>query len=163
WDNVGAHGGFARGGIFMRDDVATSTSPGPDNGCSIGDVLDGTSNTLMIGEMSWSNNVTGTRYRSWVRGCDTQPVCAARAMLPTASSRRPSRCSTTSPSAASIPAAPTSASATAPSASSRKTSTSAPISPSPAATVVKPWATISCQLLVVLVVSYRWSVTFALS
>lgn len=70
------HGGFARGGIFMRDTNATSTAPGPEIGYSTTDILDGTSNTLMVGERSWTNDVTGTRYRSWVRGCDTAPVCA---------------------------------------------------------------------------------------
>jgi prepilin-type processing-associated H-X9-DG protein len=39
-------------------------------------VPDGTSNTLMVGEMSWFNETTGTRYRSWMRGCDTNIVCA---------------------------------------------------------------------------------------
>ncbi len=76
WDNVGAHGGFARQGIFQRDTDATSTSPGPDTGTRIGDITDGTSQTLLLGELSWTNDATGTRYRSWVRGCDGQPVCA---------------------------------------------------------------------------------------
>ena len=76
WINNGPHGGFATSGIFMVDTVSTSTSPGPDIGYAISDVFDGTSNTLLVGEMSWTNNVTGTRYRSWVRGCDAQPVCS---------------------------------------------------------------------------------------
>jgi prepilin-type N-terminal cleavage/methylation domain-containing protein/prepilin-type processing-associated H-X9-DG protein len=76
WDNDGPHGGFARQGIFLRDTDSASTSPGPDVGTRFADVSDGTSQTLLLGEMSWVNNVTGTRYRSWVRGCDTQPVCA---------------------------------------------------------------------------------------
>src|SRR5262249_28063987 len=76
WDDVGPHGGFALQGIFQRDTDSKSTSPGPDVGHRFGDITDGTSNTLMLGEISWVNNVTGTRYRSWVRGCDTAPVCA---------------------------------------------------------------------------------------
>ena len=76
WDDVGPHGGFARQGIFQRDTDSTSTSPGPDTGSRIADVTDGTSQTLLLGEISWVNNETGTRYRSWVRGCDTAPVCA---------------------------------------------------------------------------------------
>jgi prepilin-type N-terminal cleavage/methylation domain-containing protein/prepilin-type processing-associated H-X9-DG protein len=76
WDNTGAQGGFARDGIFMYDTVATSTSPGPDLGYALTDVIDGTSNTLLLGEMSWANDVTGTRYRSWVRGCDGNLVCS---------------------------------------------------------------------------------------
>jgi prepilin-type N-terminal cleavage/methylation domain-containing protein len=56
--------GFARQGIFdYKQNVRTDM------------VADGLSNTLMVGEMSWDDGVTGTRYRSWVRGCDTAPVC----------------------------------------------------------------------------------------
>jgi prepilin-type N-terminal cleavage/methylation domain-containing protein/prepilin-type processing-associated H-X9-DG protein len=76
WNNQGVHGGFALQGIFLQDTVAAGNSPGPDVGVRIAQILDGTSNTLMVGELSWENNVTGTRYRSWVRGCDTAPVCS---------------------------------------------------------------------------------------
>jgi prepilin-type N-terminal cleavage/methylation domain-containing protein/prepilin-type processing-associated H-X9-DG protein len=76
WDNVAPHGGFARQGIFLRDTVTSSSSPGPDIGIRMVQITDGTSNTLMVGEISWVNFQTGTRYRSWVRGCDTAPVCA---------------------------------------------------------------------------------------
>lgn len=69
------HGGLALQGIFLRDNTST-----PIAGCEIGvkmaQVTDGVSNTLMVGEISWNNDITGTRYRSWVRGCDTAPVCA---------------------------------------------------------------------------------------
>lgn len=47
----------ATSGMFQRDGSITLT-----------DATDGTSNTMMIAEMSWVNNVFGTRYRSWVRG-----------------------------------------------------------------------------------------------
>ena len=63
-DPQGAHGGFAQQGIFQRVDKI-----------KFADIGDGSTNTLMIGEMSWMSNA-GTRYRSWVRGCDTAPVCA---------------------------------------------------------------------------------------
>jgi prepilin-type N-terminal cleavage/methylation domain-containing protein/prepilin-type processing-associated H-X9-DG protein len=76
WDDVGSHGGFARQGVFQRDTVSQSTSLGPETGTRIADITDGTSHTLLIGELSWTNPVTGTRYRSWARGCDTAPVCA---------------------------------------------------------------------------------------
>jgi prepilin-type N-terminal cleavage/methylation domain-containing protein len=69
------HGGFSLQGIFLRDTTTTFI-----NGCEVGvkmaHVTDGTSNTLMVGELSWTNEITGTRYRSWVRGCDDSPVCA---------------------------------------------------------------------------------------
>jgi prepilin-type N-terminal cleavage/methylation domain-containing protein len=42
----------------------------------ITDVKDGSSNTFLLGEMSWDDRVNGTRYRTWVRGCDLTPVCA---------------------------------------------------------------------------------------
>jgi prepilin-type N-terminal cleavage/methylation domain-containing protein/prepilin-type processing-associated H-X9-DG protein len=76
FDNVGPHGGFARQGIFMRDTVIPNPVTGPEIGNRFATITDGSSNTLMVGEISWFNNVTGTRYRSWVRGCDTAPVCA---------------------------------------------------------------------------------------
>jgi prepilin-type N-terminal cleavage/methylation domain-containing protein len=51
------YGGMALQGVFMRDqDVHMK------------DIVDGTSNTLAVGEMSWDSLFTGTRYRSWIRG-----------------------------------------------------------------------------------------------
>jgi prepilin-type N-terminal cleavage/methylation domain-containing protein/prepilin-type processing-associated H-X9-DG protein len=47
----------ARSGIFQRDGDIKVTS-----------ILDGSSNTLLIAEMSWISPTFGTRYRSWVRG-----------------------------------------------------------------------------------------------
>jgi prepilin-type N-terminal cleavage/methylation domain-containing protein/prepilin-type processing-associated H-X9-DG protein len=35
------------------------------------DANDGTSNTIMIGEMSWMSRTYGTRYRTWLRGGDS--------------------------------------------------------------------------------------------
>lgn len=56
-DALGTHGGYGLQGIFHW------TTP-----CRLSQVTDGTSNTLMLGEISWTNTVTGTRYRSWLRG-----------------------------------------------------------------------------------------------
>lgn len=59
---VGAHGGFARQGVLGRN---TSTR--------FADVLDGTSNTFMVGEISNAKSVTGADmvgYRRWWRGFD---------------------------------------------------------------------------------------------
>jgi hypothetical protein len=64
-NNTGPHGGFALQGIFQRDRKV-----------KFADIVDGTTNTFLIGEMSWVDRVGGTRYRSWVRGCDDAPVCA---------------------------------------------------------------------------------------
>jgi prepilin-type N-terminal cleavage/methylation domain-containing protein/prepilin-type processing-associated H-X9-DG protein len=47
----------ATSGVFQRD--GSITLPG---------ISDGTSNTLMVAEMSWVSPRYGTRYRSWVRG-----------------------------------------------------------------------------------------------
>ena len=41
-------------------------------------VTDGTSNTLMFGEMSWVSPQYGSRYRSWLRGGDASVVVGAR-------------------------------------------------------------------------------------
>ncbi|MCE9568363.1 MAG: DUF1559 domain-containing protein [Planctomycetes bacterium] len=70
----GAEGGYSTCGMFDHDKTATVDN---DTGRMLTEVTDGTSNTLMLGELSWNNEVTGTRYRSWVRGCDgSAPVCA---------------------------------------------------------------------------------------
>ena len=62
---MAGYGGFGLQGMFQRTrDVR------------LRDVLDGTSNTLAIGEQSWVDANTGTRYRSWARGCDATPFCA---------------------------------------------------------------------------------------
>ncbi len=47
----------ATSGMFQRDISVTLVG-----------VTDGTSNTMMVAEMSWLHNTFGTRYRSWVRG-----------------------------------------------------------------------------------------------
>jgi prepilin-type N-terminal cleavage/methylation domain-containing protein/prepilin-type processing-associated H-X9-DG protein len=68
--NAGAHEGVptAASGMFQRDRPVTLTS-----------VTDGTSNTMMIGEMSWFSNEFGTRYRTWVRGGDENATVAGGA------------------------------------------------------------------------------------
>ncbi len=48
--------------------VATSGMLQRDGNNKLIDVTDGTSNTLMIAEMSWVSAQYGTRYRTWVRG-----------------------------------------------------------------------------------------------
>jgi type II secretory pathway pseudopilin PulG len=47
----------ATSGMFQRDTAVTLVG-----------VTDGTSNTMMVAEMSWLNNTYGTRYRTWTRG-----------------------------------------------------------------------------------------------
>jgi prepilin-type processing-associated H-X9-DG protein len=70
---LSTHGGFGMQGLFMRDPTGPEKN---EKGHSLANVADGASNTFLIGEMSWENNITGTRYRAWVRGCDDAPVCA---------------------------------------------------------------------------------------
>src|SRR5262245_29050578 len=55
---------MATSGIFQPDRFADGTT-GPIN---LTDVTDGSSNTIMVGEMSWFSAQFGTRYRSWLRG-----------------------------------------------------------------------------------------------
>jgi prepilin-type N-terminal cleavage/methylation domain-containing protein/prepilin-type processing-associated H-X9-DG protein len=66
WDNRGSHGGFARQGLFKQE---TPTR--------VSEVTDGTSNTLAVGEISWVNHITGTRYRTWIRGCHNSTACSS--------------------------------------------------------------------------------------
>jgi len=47
----------ARSGVFQRDGKVLLNT-----------ISDGTSNTMMIAEMSWVSPTYGTRYRTWVRG-----------------------------------------------------------------------------------------------
>ncbi len=47
----------ATSGMFQRDTAVTLVG-----------VTDGTSNTMMVAEMSWVSNNFGTRYRTWTRG-----------------------------------------------------------------------------------------------
>ncbi|PQO32395.1 DUF1559 domain-containing protein [Bremerella cremea] len=54
----GSHGGFSQEGIFYFNERRT-----------FADLLDGTSNTFMVGEISWAErNGNSTRYRPWNRG-----------------------------------------------------------------------------------------------
>jgi len=58
---TGLHEGVpaATSGIFQRDGAIRMAR-----------ITDGTSNTLMIAEMSWVSTVYGTRFRTWTRGGD---------------------------------------------------------------------------------------------
>lgn len=58
-------GGLGLEGVFQRD-----------RDIRMRDITDGTANTLAIGESSWFDPTVGTRYRSWIRGCDSTPVCS---------------------------------------------------------------------------------------
>lgn len=58
---TGTHEGVpaATSGIFQRDGTIRMAR-----------ITDGTSNTMMVAEMSWVSTVYGTRWRTWVRGGD---------------------------------------------------------------------------------------------
>jgi prepilin-type N-terminal cleavage/methylation domain-containing protein len=63
-DNAGdTHGGFATQGVLLRRDSVR-----------FADILDGTSNTFLVGESSYSRSLTGqnnTSFRKWYRGNDS--------------------------------------------------------------------------------------------
>jgi prepilin-type N-terminal cleavage/methylation domain-containing protein len=52
------HGAFSTHGIMQCDGKVRGAQ-----------VTDGMSATFLFGEISWTSQVVGTRYRSWVRGC----------------------------------------------------------------------------------------------
>ena len=56
---------MALSGMMVPDRYATSQTLGR---IKLGNVKDGTSNTIMIGELSWSSSQFGSRFRSWLRG-----------------------------------------------------------------------------------------------
>ena len=60
-NTAGSHGGYAQSGLFPFCNVSVRGA----------EITDGMSNTLMVGEISWVNQQTGTRFRSWMRGCRT--------------------------------------------------------------------------------------------
>jgi prepilin-type N-terminal cleavage/methylation domain-containing protein/prepilin-type processing-associated H-X9-DG protein len=60
-----AHGGYSQAGVFTRN-----------FGAKFRDILDGTTNTFMIGEISFTKSSTGVDnvgFRVWHRGSDTTP------------------------------------------------------------------------------------------
>jgi hypothetical protein len=72
---TGSHGGFAQQGMFAIQQAVQTLDQ---QKIGLRDVLDGTSNTFMIGELSWTNDKTGTRYRPWLRGTDFAWTAAAK-------------------------------------------------------------------------------------
>jgi prepilin-type N-terminal cleavage/methylation domain-containing protein len=65
WNNVGPHGGFALQGVFQQGKPTRLT-----------EIVDGTAHTFALGEISWTD-VTGIRYRTWIRGCHAFTACAS--------------------------------------------------------------------------------------
>jgi prepilin-type N-terminal cleavage/methylation domain-containing protein len=74
WDNsVAGHGGHATQGVLVRH-----------NSMGLRDVLDGTSNTFLVGESSYSRNLAGqdnTSFRRWYRGCDGAASASTKNIL----------------------------------------------------------------------------------
>jgi len=62
--SAGGHGDFSRAGLMGRH-VSRRMA----------DVIDGTSNSLALGEISW---VTANCYRAWIRGADSTAIGSAK-------------------------------------------------------------------------------------
>jgi prepilin-type N-terminal cleavage/methylation domain-containing protein/prepilin-type processing-associated H-X9-DG protein len=61
---TGLHGGFSNQGVL-----------GPNTRVTIGAITDGTSNTLLVGELSWKD---ANCYRPWTRGWDSDAMAASK-------------------------------------------------------------------------------------
>jgi prepilin-type N-terminal cleavage/methylation domain-containing protein/prepilin-type processing-associated H-X9-DG protein len=61
---TGKHGGFSHHGIL-----------GPNFKVTMADIVDGTSNTLLVGELSWKD---ANCYRPWTRGWDSEAMASAK-------------------------------------------------------------------------------------
>lgn len=60
-------GGFATGGVLYRNSAIKLTS-----------IRDGTSNTILLGEMSWTQPEATSGYRAWSRGCGVEDCVSSR-------------------------------------------------------------------------------------
>lgn len=60
-------GGFARGGVLFRNSAIQLSA-----------ITDGTSNTILLGEMSWNQQETDHGYRAWSRGCGVPDCVGSR-------------------------------------------------------------------------------------
>jgi prepilin-type N-terminal cleavage/methylation domain-containing protein len=65
--NPTGHGGFAQQGIFSRG-----------NAYAFSDILDGTSNTFIVGELSWDQ---ANCYRNYIRGCNGSPCASVKNVI----------------------------------------------------------------------------------
>jgi prepilin-type N-terminal cleavage/methylation domain-containing protein len=67
--NPSGHGGFATQGVLGKDTKVRLT-----------DIMDGTSNTLLVGEIAWKDTTKTPQhgYRIWTRGCDGSPSGGAK-------------------------------------------------------------------------------------
>jgi len=60
-------GGFASDGVLFRNSQVKITS-----------ITDGTSNTILLGEMSWNQTQATHGYRAWMRGCGIEDCVSSR-------------------------------------------------------------------------------------
>jgi prepilin-type N-terminal cleavage/methylation domain-containing protein/prepilin-type processing-associated H-X9-DG protein len=78
WNNIGTQGGLAYEGVLPYNAGPYTALPAKTTGVPLTGIGDGSSNTMMVFEVSWKGlEASPGSLRSWVRGCDWTDDCTS--------------------------------------------------------------------------------------